>query len=405
MNLIQRKLDIENLIQGLDITPTMFENAREKYQNVGKYLHDQGIDVDIFPQGSFALGTVVRPYTRGEDKSYDLDFICLNKVKKHQTNPKTEKYVPYNALMENETYKRILCEEEYDKCWTLEYAKVGDVEFNMDIVPAVGEDNSVVYELLNQGLDMRYAHKAIAITDKKNSGYRWSTSNPRAYKEWFDEINKPFLEYGRFERRNKILQENRKFFASIEEIPVELEHSALQRVIQILKRHRDVYFSKRHLEDNKPISAIITTIATQIAKGAPSTIAIVELLQYVVREFEIYANWQRMEQSVFESHYETKKVIVKDNGKWVIKNPVNSKDNLADSWNENSSKANYFFEWIKQLKKDFVDALTYEDDEFIATLENGFGTSYVQKRLHKELYNIKSPEIITSTPKHWRMDD
>ena len=148
MNLMQRKLDIEDLIQGLDITPTMYENAREKYQNIGKYLHEKGMNVDIFPQGSFALGTVVRPYTRGKDKSYDLDFICLNNVDKQQTNPKEEKYLPYYALMENETYKRILCSEEYDKCWTLEYAKISDVEFNMDIVPAVKEDNIVIGELV-----------------------------------------------------------------------------------------------------------------------------------------------------------------------------------------------------------------------------------------------------------------
>ena len=405
MNIVQRKIDIEDLIKGLDITPTMYENARTKYQRVGKYLHEKGMNVDIFPQGSFAIGTVVRPYTRGADKSYDLDFICLNNVEKHRTSPKDEKFLPYNALMESAAYKEILCSEEYDKCWTLEYAKVSDSEFNMDIVPAVSEDYSVVRELLDQGLDIKYSQKVIAITDKKNNGYRWSTSNPKAYKEWFDEINKPFLENGRFERRNKILQENRKFFASIEEIPAELEHSALQRVIQILKRHRDVYFSKKHQEDNKPISAIITTIAAEIAKSSSSTVSIIELLQYVVKEFEVYSNWQRMEQSVFESCYNSKKVITRNNGKWEIKNPVNPKDNLADSWIQNSSKATYFFEWVKQLKKDFVDAFTYEDDEFIATLENGFGTSYVQRMIKKEHYNLKASQEISATPKHWRMHE
>lgn len=402
MNLMQRKLDIEDLIQGLDITPTMYENAREKYQNIGKYLHEKGMNVDIFPQGSFALGTVVRPYTRGKDKSYDLDFICLNNVDKQQTNPKEEKFLPYNALMENETYKRILCSEEYDKCWTLEYAKISDVEFNMDIVPAVKEDNIVIGELVYNGLDINYAQEAIAITDKKNNVYRWSTSNPKAYKDWFDKINKPFLEYGRYERRNKILLENQKIFATIEEIPTELEHSALQRVIQILKRHRDVYFSKKQQENYKPISAIITTISAEIAKGAPSNIAIVDLLQYIVKDFEIYSNWQKEEHSIIESRYASKKVISRNNEKWIIKNPVNPKDNLADSWNDNPSKATYFFEWVKQLRQDFIEAFTYEDDAFVATLENGFGMDYVQTRIKKENYNLKSAQVISSTPKHWR---
>ncbi len=85
MNLVQRKIDIEDLVRGLDITPTMYENARTKYQSVSKYLHEKGMNVDIFPQGSFAIETVVRPYTRGADKSYDLDFICLNNVEKQST--------------------------------------------------------------------------------------------------------------------------------------------------------------------------------------------------------------------------------------------------------------------------------------------------------------------------------
>ena len=54
MNLVQRKIDIEDLIRGLDITPTMYENAREKYQNVGKYLQEKGMNVDIFPQGEYS---------------------------------------------------------------------------------------------------------------------------------------------------------------------------------------------------------------------------------------------------------------------------------------------------------------------------------------------------------------
>ena len=173
-------------------------------------------------------------------------------------------------------------------------------------------------------------------------------------------------------------------------------------MIQILKRHRDVYFSKKQQENYKPISAIITTISAEIAKGAPSNISIVDLLQYIVKDFEIYSNWQKEEQSIFESRYASKKVISRNNEKWVIKNPVNPKDNLADSWNDNPSKATYFFEWVKQLRQDFIEAFTYEDDAFVATLENGFGMDYVQTRIKKENYIFKSAQVISSTPKHWR---
>ncbi|KAF5041110.1 hypothetical protein DSECCO2_526400 [anaerobic digester metagenome] len=406
MNKNQRKIDVEELVKGLDITPTMYQNAIEKYHNVGKYLQDNGMNVDIFPQGSFCLGTVVRPYKNGEDKSYDLDFICVNNVNKSGTSPKIEKYLPHDILIQNEIYKNLLSDKEYDKCWTLEYAKVSDVDFNMDIVPAIPEGRNEIYELQLQGLEIEYTNNVIAITNKNNNSYNWVTSNPKAYKEWFDKINAPFLEFNRQERKNRIYNENRNLFASIEEIPKDIERSSLQRVIQILKRHRDVYFSKRNKENDKPISAIITTISAKIARGAYEDLGIVELLQYIVNEFQIYSKKQNMEHILFEYTYGQRNVINFNNGKWEIKNPVNPKDNLADSWNnkENPERAKLFFEWTKQLKNDFIDAFDLKDDEFFASLENGFGSNYVQRKISKSKYNVKNPIPIgiTSTHKHWR---
>ena len=71
-----RKQDILKLIEGLDISPTMYKNATEKYRAVGTYLQKQGLACDIFPQGSFSLGTVVRPYKKSKEANYDLDIVC-----------------------------------------------------------------------------------------------------------------------------------------------------------------------------------------------------------------------------------------------------------------------------------------------------------------------------------------
>ena len=61
------KEDILKLIEGLDISPTMYKNATDKYKAVGTYLQEQGLECDIFPQGSFSLGTVVRPYRESKE--------------------------------------------------------------------------------------------------------------------------------------------------------------------------------------------------------------------------------------------------------------------------------------------------------------------------------------------------
>lgn len=82
-----RKQDILKLIEGLDISPTMYKNATEKYKAVASYLQEQGLECEIFPQGSFSLGTVIRPYKQSKDAAYDLDFFCCINEDKGKTTP------------------------------------------------------------------------------------------------------------------------------------------------------------------------------------------------------------------------------------------------------------------------------------------------------------------------------
>ena len=53
--------NITIVVEQLDISPSLYRNAVEKYNNLAKFLNEKGIEADIYPQGSFALGTVVRP--------------------------------------------------------------------------------------------------------------------------------------------------------------------------------------------------------------------------------------------------------------------------------------------------------------------------------------------------------
>ncbi len=75
INKPERQQDIIRLVQSLDISPTMHKNAVEKYRALANYLEENGIDAEIYPQGSFALGTVVRPSANDANAKYDLDFI------------------------------------------------------------------------------------------------------------------------------------------------------------------------------------------------------------------------------------------------------------------------------------------------------------------------------------------
>ena len=104
---------------------------------------------------------------------------------------------------------------------------------------------------------------------KQNSekNYCWLTNNPKGFRTWFDSINAPFIEASKNDFRNRFFQNNRTIFASVEEIPNDLYRSALQRVIQILKYHMNVYyFNLPNGDDVKPISAIINVLAGTMSR-------------------------------------------------------------------------------------------------------------------------------------------
>lgn len=128
-----------------------------------------------------------------------------------------------------------------------------------------------------------------------------------------------------------------------------------------------------------------------------------DLLTEIVKDFEIYSQNQIITESEFSFKYKDKNIIRKFNEKWHIINPVNKYDNLADSWNDGSDKAALFFRWAERVKRDFLDSLNIDDNDFVALLENNFGIDYVKHSLDLNEYNSVPPRIITSTPKPWRV--
>ena len=124
-------------LSNLDITPTMEANAREKYGAIAQYLSEHGVEANFYPQGSFRLGTVTRPFRQGKDVSYELVVVCQVLEDKQQVTPGYVKNLIGDPLKESGLYADKLLPED-DRCWTLEYAKVDDkTGFNLDLVPSV----------------------------------------------------------------------------------------------------------------------------------------------------------------------------------------------------------------------------------------------------------------------------
>jgi len=74
---------IEELAGSIDIPDSAYEKAESRYKDLGgwfgrKEARCHAFAPHIYPQGSFRLGTVVRPVE--DDGEYDLDMGCRLRV-------------------------------------------------------------------------------------------------------------------------------------------------------------------------------------------------------------------------------------------------------------------------------------------------------------------------------------
>ena len=75
---------LDGAVETLDIPPHLQALAINTYQEVGNWLAQHGeYRCRVYPQGSFRLGTVVRPHTLTGD--FDIDLVFLMFIAKEAT--------------------------------------------------------------------------------------------------------------------------------------------------------------------------------------------------------------------------------------------------------------------------------------------------------------------------------
>jgi len=291
----------------LDIPDYVYEDATLKYEDVGSWLAAEGSKLqfcspEIYSQGSFRLGTVVRPIS-GEDE-YDIDLVCHLELDKERTTQANLKQMVGDRLKLRDDLEKIL--EPLRRCWRLNYPPEGStLHFHMDILPAIP--------------NRERPPTGILITDTELT--QWQRSNPRAYADWFfDRMKIIFME------RKAAVAES--LAASIEEVPQWQVKTPLQIAIQILKRHRDIYFQNDL--DNKPTSIIITTLAALAYNNQANAYeALIEIVRDMPGRIEYRGR------------------------NWWVENPVDPEENFADKWNEHPQRHESFNRWLKKVQADF----------------------------------------------------
>lgn len=356
------------LAELLDISETQYESAKKHYEAVGTWLNSADSPIakyspTIYPQGSFRLGTVIKPVNDVDE--YDIDLVCeLKNLSKDSVSQKQFKQLVGARLKTNEQYTGML--EEGNRCWILNYSDSS--RFHMDILPAIPNENEFRLLLEKSGYFNNYwVANTIAITDKSHPNYEkidpdWPRNNPIGYAEWFKEQMKV-----QYDIKQALLAESLRI--SIEQVPDYKIKTPLQRSIQILKRHRNIMFAE-DLND-RPISIIISTLAALSYNNEPD---LLEALQNIVNNMQ-------------------KHIEIKNGISWVS-NPVNPFENFADKWQNHPKQKDKFLQWIQQVKADIDQALRMEDLQTIfENLKPHFGDRIINESVFKLFPGMKKTTV------------
>jgi hypothetical protein len=300
---------LELACQNLDLTDTQYQRAISSYEAVGRWIAAAD-DVrlrtaNVYPQGSISIQTANRPLRDGE---FDVDSVSHLPLLTTDVAPLVVKRLIGDRLRQNAYYASILSEKP--RCWRLNYKG----EFHLDLTP------SILNPLCLQGGEL--------VPDRDLSC--WKESNPKGQRALF-------------ERRAALaprLHLSKAEFAaaraSIEHLPYPSRlKGVLRRLVQILKRSRDVAFLAN--AELAPISVIITTLAARSYEFCVLNHEHDTELDVVVDVIDLMPQF-------IERRLEFGRTM------YVISNETTRNENFAEKWNAKPALANAFFEWHQRVR-------------------------------------------------------
>jgi hypothetical protein len=296
---------IDNLLNGvgvkLQLDKTRRDRVEQSYKAVSEWLDKDdsianGAPFSIYPQGSYRLGTTVRPILGNE---YDLDFVIEVQMPWNSSIDAMAflKQI-YNRLRENDVYKDKV--ELKNRCVRINYKD----DFHMDILPSypvgyVGNIN-------------------VKVPDRKTE--YWKDSAPKGYADWFEDCCK-YLSI--------LLEKAAKVEELPEETPFEMK-PPLKRAVQLIKRFRDIYFED--VPDKAPISIVLTTLAgLHYNKSESVFLTIKYILNAIANEIN-----------------KADKMIE-------VYNPVNPAEKLSERWDTDKSLYKSFKDFVMVFNQEWLE--------------------------------------------------
>jgi hypothetical protein len=325
----------------LQLSPTAYDLAVARYGAIAEWLRAEGsplaeYELEIYPQGSLRIGTTVK--LRGR-KEFDLDFVCEFQVDPSVFPDPIKLLDMIEArLRAHGTYRTMV--DRKNRCIRVTYAN----EFYMDILPACPAPSVCLY-----------GEHCVVVPDCDADD--WKPSNPKGYALWYE---------GR--AREAVV----KFRKSVEPLPEQQDYeelATLNRVVQLIKRRRDVFFEKAP-KGRAPISIVLTTLAAQNYLGHASVSeAMGVVLNGIVRMIPDVAQ-----------------------GRLKVANPTNPAEDLSERWDADPEAYLSFVSWIMSFRVEWEELMQQRGIHNVkAKLEEMFGERVAKEVVEEHIKAYESP--------------
>ncbi|MCM1197029.1 MAG: nucleotidyltransferase [Roseburia sp.] len=242
----------------LQLSDVKFEELNKNYKALSSYIANQHQlsgeeEYSIYQQGSFAIDTAIKPL---KNDDFDVDVVVEFEISKDEVGP-VEFYNQLLDTFKEGRYGHLV--EEYRNNIRINY----DNNYHFDIMPAIPLD---------------FNSESLDVPDRKKR--QWVIRSPKTYRDWFITRSKMIKGY-------KITIRDNKFFMESATTPLRKplpyeRKPILNRVVQLIKRARDIYF--KDTDDYYPQSIVLTTLAANFYEGESS---VYEALTNIVHKMKI----------------------------------------------------------------------------------------------------------------------
>ncbi len=337
---------IDRIITALELSPKQYDEATTSYQAVARVLAKwiPGINVAIHPQGSMRQGTTIKPINQDQ---FDLDMLCWLELDATENAPEAVYERVWTALGKDETYR--VMRKKKSRCIQLTYSAAK--QFHMDVVPAVPAS------ALNG---------SIFVPDQELK--QWCHSSPLVFcDKWFKKAGETMPKIQKVVIANARMDE--KMINASAYVEPMLEYGAfdktpLQRIVQLLKRDRDVRFQGD--VKYRPASVLLTTLTTHSYSNAVQH-SVADMFEFVVKVIAGLPEFIEISGPA-------------NNRKFSVFNPVNHPENFAEKWNEEHHQC--FLAWHTGLMRGLqriADSKGQGSDVLLNRLSDNFGKEQVIK--------------------------